>query len=110
MDKQTLLKIAEQLNCEYEIGLTSEINDFLENQSNVNSFHLSYEDNYFKVSIRLKEFGLTESKLLFSSLACFIEYTSTFYVREDFEDYFEYTLLSSMRSKKAFLCRVIFTS
>lgn len=108
MDKETLLKIAKGLNCEYEIGLVSEINDFLECQENVSDFKLSYNGTYFLLKIGLKEFGLMESKTIFSLLVSFIEYTSTFYVREDFEEYIEYTLLSAMRSKKAFLCTIIF--
>lgn len=110
MDNKTLLEMSSHLNCEYEIGLTSEINDFLENEYNVSSFDLSYKDNCFILTVFLKEFNLVKSKEIFSSLVSFIEYNSTFYVREDFNDYIEYLLLSSMKSKKAFLCKVKFLS
>ena len=54
-----------------------------------------------------KDFNLNAAKTIFVSLVRFIEYKSTFYVREDKETSFEYYLLSSTDNKKAFLFHVV---
>jgi len=40
--------------------------------------------------IKIKNFDLEEAKQIFYSMLCFIDYNSTFYVREDFDDHIEY--------------------
>lgn len=59
-------------------------------------------------SSKLKEFSSNAAKIIFASLVRFVEYKSTFYVREDKENSFEYYLLSSTDSKKAFLFHIVF--
>jgi hypothetical protein len=108
MDKEYLFNLVKSVSCEPEMGLTSEINDLLEREVNVEFHKLAIEDDYFKLTIKLKKYSLVEAKKVFSSLVRFIEYTSTFYVREDTEKGIEYFLLSSNSSKKGFLCRIIF--
>jgi len=108
MNKNDLLQLAKQMNCEYEPGLTSEINDFLERQKNISKFDLKYCENHFTINIKLKGYNLYEVRNVFSELVGFIEYTSTFYIREEYEDKIEYLLLSSLSNKKAFMCKIIF--
>ena len=94
MNKDLLLKHSEQLNIEYEPGVSSEIKYFLEHHENVFEFQLKYSDKYFNLEIVLNNYSLSKVKDIFISLVRFIEYTATFYVREDFDDHIEYTLLS----------------
>jgi hypothetical protein len=108
MDKESLLQIAKQLNCEYEPGINCEINDFLECNNSVAKFDLKYHEKSFILNIILKNYKLVEVRHVFSALVRFIEYTSTFYVREECDNKVEYTLLSSLKSKKAFLCNITF--
>ena len=108
MDKKSLLQISKQLNCEYEPGINCEINDFLESNNRVSSFDLKYCEKSFVLNITLKNYNMVEVRHVFSTLVRFIEYTSTFYVREEYEDKVEYTLLSSLKSKKSFLCNITF--
>lgn len=43
MDKADIFNLAESLNCEYEVGLWSEINSFFEYQEdNISSFELKF--------------------------------------------------------------------
>ncbi|AIQ14923.1 hypothetical protein [Paenibacillus durus] len=107
MDKDTLLELSKKLNTEYEIGIWSETTDFFERQDIVNS-SVKYSEGQYNIVIKLKEFNLSAAKTIFASLVRFIEYKSTFYVREDTESSFEYYLLSSTDNKKAFLFHVVF--
>jgi hypothetical protein len=109
MDKNCLYSLAEAVNCEYELGVTSEINDFLNNHDNVYEFNLNYSENRYNLLVKLKEYDVIEANLVFTSLVCFIEYSATFYIREEYDDRIEYILLSVMTSKKGFLCKVTFT-
>ncbi|RXZ81556.1 hypothetical protein EBB07_14640 [Paenibacillaceae bacterium] len=108
MNKGTLLEISKTLNCEYEIGLWSESTDFLERQEEVAEFSFKYVDGQYNVNIKLKEFNLNAAKTTFASLVRFVEYKSTFYVREDRSNSIQYYLLSSTDDNKAFLFQVIF--
>lgn len=107
MNKDTLLKLSKTLNCEYEIGIWSETTDFLERQD-IENFSVKYTDGQFNIVIKLKEFDLYAVKDIFSSLVRFIEYKSTFYVREDKQYSIEYYMLSAIDSEKAFLLHVVF--
>lgn len=108
LDKDHLFNLAGSINCNLEVGLTSEINDLLERELNVEFHKLVLEGSMFILTIKLKTFNLVEIKKVFSSLVRFIEYTSTFYVREEKEESIEYFLLSSTSYQKGFLCHVIF--
>lgn len=59
-------------------------------------------------SILLVFFSI-EVKRVFSTLLSFIEYSSTFYVREEYKDRIEYEVLSSMKSNKGFRMKVVFS-
>ncbi|ODP28236.1 hypothetical protein PTI45_02226 [Paenibacillus nuruki] len=107
MNKNILLELSKNLNIEYEIGIWSETTDFLERQDNIVDFSVDYEQGHFNIVIELKEFDLPGAKSIFASLVQFIEYKSTFYVREDKKDSCVYHLLSSMDNKKAFLCYIV---
>ncbi|WP_313563419.1 hypothetical protein [Ruminiclostridium cellobioparum] len=60
-------------------------------------------------SILLVFFSTIEVKRVFSTLLSFIEYSSTFYVREEYKDRIEYEVLSSMKSNKGFRMKVVFS-
>ncbi|AWV32377.1 hypothetical protein [Paenibacillus odorifer] len=107
MNKDVLLELSKNLNAEYEIGIWSETTDFFERQDNIADFSVKYDDGQYNIVIKLKEFNLNAAKTIFASLVRFIEYKSTFYVREDKKDSFVYYLLSSTDSKKAFLFYVV---
>ncbi|RKN71856.1 hypothetical protein [Paenibacillus ginsengarvi] len=108
MNKDILLKLSKTLNTEYEIGIWSETTDFFERQNSIADFSVNYNDNQFNVAIKLKEFSLNGAKTIFALLVRFVEYQSTFYVREDKENSVEYYLLSSTDNKKAFLFHIVF--
>ena len=108
MDKKNIIDICNTLNCEYEIGIWSETEDFLERQINVIGFDFKYEGNMFLLKVKLRDYNFNEAKSLFHSLVRFIEYSSTFYTREEKDDNVEYYLLSSLPSKKAFLFNIVF--
>lgn len=110
MDKETILSLAKKVNCEYEIGIWSETNDFLERQEDILSYKLGYEEKKFILKIKLREFNLIEIKILFHSLITFLEYSSAIYCREEKDGLVEYYFLSSLPDKKAFLLNIIFYS
>lgn len=107
MNKDILLELSRNLDTEYEIGIWSETRDLLERQDNITDFSINYDEGQYNIVIELKEFDLHEAKSVFTSLVQFIEYNSTFYVRENKKDSFIYYLLSSMDNKKAFLCYIV---
>ncbi|MDF2487091.1 MAG: hypothetical protein K0R46_3259 [Herbinix sp.] len=109
MDKEKLLDVSKTLNCEYEIGIWSETDDFLERQEGVSKFSIKYDNGQYNVNITLKDFNPSEAVTVFDSLVKFIEYSkSTFYVRDNKQSSIEYYLLSSTVDKKAFLMHIIF--
>ncbi|CAM4505577.1 MAG: hypothetical protein E7L01_15860 [Paenibacillus macerans] len=110
MTKDVLLELSKTLNTEYEIGIWIEAMFFMTWQENIEDSSVTYNEDagQYKIVIKLKEFNLHTVKKIFGSLVSFIEYQSTFYVREDHEDSFEYYLLSSTDNKKAFFFHVIF--
>lgn len=108
MKNEILLEISKTLNCEYEIGIWSETTDFLERQESITEFSIKYNDGQYNVPIMLKEYDLNTAKTIFSALVRFIEYQSTFYVREDRLDSIEYYLLSSTKDDRAFLFHIVF--
>ncbi|WP_159888728.1 hypothetical protein [Paenibacillus puerhi] len=108
MNKDVLLELSKTLNTEYEIGVWSETTDFFERQDNIADFSVKFNENQFNIVIKLKEFSLNATKTMFASLVRFVEYKSTFYVREDKESSIEYYLLSSTDNKKAFLFHIVF--
>lgn len=108
MNKETIFQLAKTLNCEYELGIWHEATDFLEGQEGIRDFTVKYRNGIYQINIELVEFGLTEVKNLFSALVLFLEYTSTFYTREDSSDSIVYYFLSSTKEHKAFLCQILF--
>ncbi len=107
MNKDNLLELSKNLDTEYEIGIWSETRDLLERQDNITDFSIKYAEGQYNIIIKLQDLNLHAAKTLFTLLVQFIEYDSTFYVREDKKDSFVYYLLSSMDSKKAFLCYIV---
>lgn len=108
MTKDVLIELSKTLNTEYEIGIWSETTDFFERQDNIENSSVKYNEGQYNIVIKLKEFNLNAAKTIFGSLVRFVEYKSTFYVREDKENSFEFYLLSSTDSKKAFLFHILF--
>ncbi|EPY14464.1 MULTISPECIES: hypothetical protein [Paenibacillus] len=108
MNKDVLLELSKTLNTEYEIGIWSETTDFFERQDNIADSSIKFNEGQYNIVIKLKEFNLNASKTIFAALVRFIEYKSTFYVREDKGNSFEYYLLSSTDNKKAFLFHIVF--
>lgn len=108
MDKNYLNQMAKTVDCSYEAGIMIEIDSFMKTREDVSEYSLDYKDGRYILVIQLKNYNLLEVKKIFGSLSRYIEYSSTFYVREDFDDCIEYTLLSSMCSKRGFLCQIRF--
>ncbi|WP_440110727.1 hypothetical protein [Paenibacillus sp. QZ-Y1] len=110
MNKSTLFELAKKLDCTYEIGVWSETTDFMERQENIENFSLTFEDEQYNLRIQLGEFSkvTVTVKEIFNSLVQFLEYTSTFYVREDQLNSIHYYFLSSTDANKAFIFHVVF--
>ena len=109
MNKEKLYELSEGINLEHELGISQEISDFFSECENVASFTYEFENNKFATSVKLSEFNFQKIRELFSSFILFIEYDSTFYVRECTTEKVKYTLLSKMNEiNKGFLCEVVF--
>ncbi|WP_340398812.1 hypothetical protein [Paenibacillus sp. FSL H8-0079] len=107
MDKSTLLELSKKLDCQYEIGIWSETMDFMERQENVESFSLFFKEEQYNLRIQLRELNRVTTKEIFNSLVQFLQYNSTFYVREDHLDAIHYYFLSSTDAYKAFIFHVV---
>lgn len=110
LDIETLLKISESLNCEYEIGIWSEANNFLQRQKHINDFTLKFnnDEEMYIASIMLREYNVNNVKEIFTSFVRFLEYDSTFYTREDAERSTQYYFVSATKNKTAFLFHITF--
>ncbi|RSL31489.1 hypothetical protein D7Z54_20865 [Salibacterium salarium] len=110
MDEEKLLELSRGINVEYEPGISQEISDFFSEWESVLSYTYEFESNIFVVSVKLSDFNFQKVRELFSSFILFIEYDSTFYVREHTTEKVKYTLLSKMNViNKGFLCEVVFS-
>lgn len=67
MDKKQLLKLSKSVNCEYEAGIWSEVESFIDynNEKIVDyTFKFKKEINYFELKVKMK-------KDIFSEINCF---------------------------------------
>jgi len=110
MDKSQLLKLSKSVRCDYDIGVWSEINSFIEYQGEkISDFTLSYNkiEKYYDLKILMFKFDEQEAQNIFHRLVEFIEYKgATFYTKEENDDSIEYFFLSSSRSYKGLLLRI----
>ncbi|EAF3074219.1 TPA: hypothetical protein LWH10_001336 [Listeria innocua] len=114
MDKADIFNLAESLNCEYEIGLWSEINSFFEYQEdNISSFDLKFQkegkdiNNYYSLDVNMKNFSYQAAQNLFHQLVQFIEYKSaTIYIQEKRATDITIYLLSATSENKGFLIQM----
>ncbi|ECB9805784.1 hypothetical protein FL859_03090 [Listeria monocytogenes] len=111
MDKADIFNLAESLNCEYEIGLWTEINSFFEYQEDsISSFDLKFQkegkdiNNYYSLDVNMKNFSYQSAQSLFHQLVQFIEYKSaTIYTQEKRATDIMIYLLSATSEGKGFL-------
>ncbi|EIS8276665.1 hypothetical protein L0388_000416 [Listeria monocytogenes] len=114
MDKADIFNLAESLNCEYEIGLWSEINSFFEYQEDsISSFDLKFQkegkviNNYYSLDVNMKNFSYQAAQSLFRQLVQFIEYQSaTIYTQEKSAADITIYLLSATSENKGFLMQL----
>lgn len=114
MNKTDVFNLAKSLNCEYEVGLWSEINSFFEYQEdNISSFELKFQkegkkiNNYFSLDVNMKNFSCQAAQSLFHQLVQFIEYKSTtFYTQEKRATDMMIYLLSATSENKGFLIQM----
>ncbi|MBC1969887.1 hypothetical protein IA831_08265 [Listeria marthii] len=114
MDKADIFNLAKSLNCEYEVGLWSEINSFFEYQEDsISSFDLKFQkegktiNNYFSLDVNMKNFSYQAAQSLFHQLVQFIEYKSaTFYIQEKRATDLRIYLLSATSENKGFLLQL----
>ncbi|MBC2012529.1 hypothetical protein HCB13_06555 [Listeria marthii] len=114
MDKADIFNLAKSLNCEYEVGLWSEINSFFEYQEdNISSIDLKFQkegktiNNYFSLDVNIKNFSYQAAQSLFHQLVQFIEYKSaTFYTQEKRATDILIYLLSATSENKGFLLQL----
>ncbi|EAF5665927.1 hypothetical protein ACKTFP_001961 [Listeria innocua] len=114
MNKTDVFNLAKSLNCEYEVGLWSEINSFFEYQEdNISSFELKFQkegkkiNNYFSLDVNMKNFSYQAAQSLFHQLVQFIEYKSaTIYTQEKRATDITLYLLSANSENKGFLIQL----
>ncbi|EUJ23388.1 hypothetical protein PGRAN_08504 [Listeria grandensis FSL F6-0971] len=114
MDKNDLFKLARSINCEYEVGIWSEINSFFDYQeASISNFDLKFEkedkviNNYFSLDVEMKNFDFQSAHSMFHLLVQFIEYRSaTFYVQEKSNTEVRMYLLSATPDNKGFLLQM----
>ncbi|MBC1987238.1 hypothetical protein HCJ71_08100 [Listeria sp. FSL L7-0478] len=114
MDKADIFNLAKSLNCEYEVGLRSEINSFFEYQEDsISSFDLKFQkegkviNNYYSLDVNMKNFSYQAAQSLFHQLVQFIEYKSaTFYTQEKRATDIMIYLLSATSEGKGFLLQL----
>jgi hypothetical protein len=108
--KNYFQKMLQEINYNIVPGLLSEIRDCLKYNDKVHESNLVIiQDKTYSVAIRLKEYNVPNVKNVFSTLVQFIQYTSTFYVRNDKEKSIEYSLISQSEGGLAFYCRITFS-
>ncbi|MBH5318325.1 hypothetical protein I6N90_10945 [Paenibacillus sp. GSMTC-2017] len=110
MELETLFKISDLLDCKYEVGIWSEANNFLQRQEIISEFTLEFnkDEEIYIVSIMLSEYSLKNVKDIFYSFVRFIEYDSTFYIKEDSERTTKYSFVSATKDRQAFLFQITF--
>jgi hypothetical protein len=114
MNRDQLLKMAQSVNCEYEPGIRSEIDSFIEYQNEkISDFILNFNksDKCFCLKILMTDYEDEKIQTIFQKLVEFIEYKSaTFYIREENDYSIEYFLLSSSKAQKGVLLHIEFMS
>lgn len=112
MSKEELLSLAKSIDCEYTIGIWSEIDSFLEYESEkIMDSSMTYNDceRSFYLKLKMNEFNPDGIDELFKKLVRFLEYNhATFYVKDNIGETVEYYLLSATRDRKGFLLKTIF--
>ncbi len=69
------------------------------------------KDNHYKITIKLKQFSIGETKKVFSTFLEFIEYPAgSFYIREKKKEAIEYKLISFKEDMRGFNCELEFVS
>lgn len=107
--KDSFIKLVNEVDYDIIPGLSSEIRDCLDYDAKVLDCQIDIlEDKVYCVNVRMHEYTLPNIKSVFSSLVQFIQYTSTFYIRNDTEHNTEYLLLSQSKRDLTFYCKIVF--
>lgn len=100
------LELKEGVDCSYEIGIWSELNSFMDYNSNEIA---KYKNNYLKseekylIEISLKKYSKENALELFHKLAIFLEYNYlTVYTKQFFEKKIVFNLFSKSLSSLGF--------
>ena len=100
------LELKEGVDCSYEIGIWSELNSFMEYNSDKIA---KYKNNYLKseekylVEINLKNYCKEDALGLFHKIAVFLEYNYlTIYTKQFFEEKIVFNLFSKSLSSLGF--------
>lgn len=113
MIKKLIFEISKLINCEYELGIWSEINSFMEYyEESISDYALNYlkDEQSFYLDIKMKNFTEDEVNDIFKLLVQYIEYSNaTFYVREKNLDTIKYYLLSLIDEEKGVFIQINFS-
>lgn len=103
-------QITEKISYGTDIGVSIEIKDFFRGCEDVDDFTLEVlEGKRYKISVKLKTYGIQEVTDVFLNFLHFIEYSAaTFYTRKVNIDYIEYLLFSVNDDNHGFYCQVLF--
>ena len=100
------LELKEGVDCSYEIGIWSELNSFMDYNSNEIA---KYKNNYLKseekylIEISLKKYSKENALELFHKLAIFLEYNYlTVYTKQFFEEKIVFNLFSKSLNNLGF--------
>ena len=100
------LELKEGVDCSYEIGIWSELNSFMDYNSNEIAKHknnyLNSEEKYL-IEISLKKYSKENALELFHKLAIFLEYNYlTVYTKQFFEKKIVFNLFSKSLNNLGF--------
>ncbi len=110
MNNSILDNIISSLKCSTDPGISIELKDCLESDDNIAEYRIEItEDQYYRVTAELKEFGVQQAKKSFLNVLHFIEYAGgTFYIRQKDIDCVKYQMVSSTDNNRGFVCHFIF--
>ncbi|WP_142317519.1 hypothetical protein [Bacillus sp. AFS002410] len=111
MNKEQVFTMARDTNCQYDIGIWSDINAFLENnEDRILNWDLKFNEVSlsFYLSIKLENPDKQNVRSLFQELVYSTEYTNTIYVREISAKSINYYMFSSTEDKKGFIMEIQF--
>jgi hypothetical protein len=111
MVKALFDQVARQVEYRTDPGITIEIRELLRSREKVESFTIEATTSQeYRVSVKLKTFGLPHAEQEFHSLIDFIEYpAATFYTRTAGDGWIEYGVLSLNERERGFYAVITFS-